>query len=57
MRILVVGAGGFIGSRVVAALLGRGHAVTCAGRNPNGERQKPGADGLRALGLVGLAEA
>jgi uncharacterized protein YbjT (DUF2867 family) len=40
MRILVVGAGGFIGGRVVAALLGRGHAVTCAGRDPAALRRR-----------------
>ncbi len=40
MRVLVVGAGGFIGSRVVAGLLGRGHAVTCAGRDPEALRRR-----------------
>ncbi len=34
MRVLVLGAGGFIGARIVACLLSRGHAVTCAGRFP-----------------------
>jgi uncharacterized protein YbjT (DUF2867 family) len=40
MRVLVVGAGGFIGSRVVAGLLGRGHALTCAGRDPDALRRR-----------------
>lgn len=35
MRVLVLGAGGFIGGGVVARLLGRSHAVICAGRDPN----------------------
>ncbi len=49
MRILVVGAGGFIGSRVVAGLLGRGHAVTCAGRNPEALRRRfPSCEAVRA---------
>jgi NAD(P)-dependent dehydrogenase (short-subunit alcohol dehydrogenase family) len=33
-NIIVVGAGGFLGSRIVAELLSRGHRVTCAGRDP-----------------------
>jgi nucleoside-diphosphate-sugar epimerase len=33
MRILVLGAGGFIGSRLVASLLPRKHSVICAGRS------------------------
>jgi uncharacterized protein YbjT (DUF2867 family) len=40
MRVLVLGAGGFIGGRVVAGLLGRGHAVTCAGRDPDALRRR-----------------
>ncbi|MBP2314446.1 SDR family oxidoreductase [Azospirillum soli] len=34
MRVIVAGASGFIGRRIVAALLDRGHAVTVAGRAP-----------------------
>ncbi len=33
-HVMVVGAGGFIGRRVVAQLLADGHRVTCAGRDP-----------------------
>src|SRR3954452_22918434 len=33
-KIIVIGAGGFLGSRIVAELLSRGHRVTCAGRDP-----------------------
>src|SRR4051794_15935843 len=33
-KIIVIGAGGFLGSRIVAELLSRGHWVTCAGRDP-----------------------
>lgn len=40
MRVLVLGAGGFIGSGVVARLLGRGHAVICVGRDPNALRRR-----------------
>ena len=32
MRVVVVGAGGFVGRHLVARLLAEGHAVTCAGR-------------------------
>jgi uncharacterized protein YbjT (DUF2867 family) len=34
MRVVVVGAGGFIGSRIVVELLSRDHSVVCAGRAP-----------------------
>lgn len=34
MRILVLGASGFIGSRLVVHLGSRGHSMVCAGRNP-----------------------
>jgi uncharacterized protein YbjT (DUF2867 family) len=35
MRVLLTGATGFIGSRVAAALLSRGHEVIAAGRHPS----------------------
>ena len=35
MRVLLTGATGFIGSRVAAALLARGHEVIAAGRHPS----------------------
>ncbi|MBV8400664.1 MAG: NAD(P)H-binding protein, partial [Acetobacteraceae bacterium] len=34
MRVLVLGAGGFLGARIVVGLLSRGHDVICAGRSP-----------------------
>ena len=34
MRVLVTGATGYIGGRLVPELLGRGHQVVCAARNP-----------------------
>lgn len=37
MRVLVIGAYGFIGAHVVAALTRAGHQVTCAVRRPDGE--------------------
>ena len=40
MRILILGAGGFIGGRTVAALLLRGHSIICAGRQPGYLRQR-----------------
>ena len=40
MRILILGAGGFIGGRTVAALLLRGHSIICAGRRPGYLRQR-----------------
>jgi nucleoside-diphosphate-sugar epimerase len=40
MPVLVLGAGGFIGSRVVARLLAHGHSVTCAGRNTDSLRRR-----------------
>lgn len=40
MRILVIGAGGFIGGRVISVLLARGHSIVCAGRTPKLLRQR-----------------
>lgn len=39
-HVLVVGASGFIGRRVVACLLADGHRVTCAGRDPAALRRR-----------------
>ncbi|MBV8575690.1 MAG: NAD(P)H-binding protein, partial [Acetobacteraceae bacterium] len=42
MRVLVLGAGGFLGARIVVGLLSRGHDVICAGRSPRAiERRFP----------------
>ncbi len=35
MRVLIAGAGGFIGARIVAALQGAGHEVVACGRDPD----------------------
>ena len=40
MRVLVTGASGFIGQRVVAALVRAGHAVVCASRRPRPAAQQ-----------------
>jgi uncharacterized protein YbjT (DUF2867 family) len=40
MRVVVIGAGGFIGSRIVLELLSLGHAVTCLGRSPDRLRRR-----------------
>ena len=40
MRVLVLGAAGFIGGRTVAGLLAAGHVVTCAGRDPDMLRRR-----------------
>lgn len=39
-RVLVLGASGFIGSRIVAALLARNAEVVCAGSNPGTLRRR-----------------
>jgi len=39
-RVLVLGAGGFIGRHLVARLLAAGHFVTCAGRSPSALRHR-----------------
>jgi uncharacterized protein YbjT (DUF2867 family) len=44
MRVLVAGAGGTIGSRLVPQLIGRGHEVAATTHSPEK------LDGLRALG-------
>ncbi|MBV9248856.1 MAG: SDR family oxidoreductase [Acetobacteraceae bacterium] len=49
MRILLIGASGFIGSRITAELLSRGHSVTCASRSPERlQRRFPYCDTIRA---------
>ncbi len=49
MRVLVIGASGFIGSRITAELLWRGHSVTCASRSPEKlQRRFPNCDAIRA---------
>ncbi len=42
MNILVIGASGMIGSRIVAEALSRGHTVTAAARNPGKIPVRPG---------------
>jgi uncharacterized protein YbjT (DUF2867 family) len=49
MRVVVIGAGGFIGSRIVPELLSRGHTVMCLGRNPDRLRRRfPTCEATRA---------
>jgi uncharacterized protein YbjT (DUF2867 family) len=48
MRILVVGASGYVGGRLAARLLARGHAVRLASRDPRGLSERfPEADVVR----------
>lgn len=48
MRILVVGASGYVGGRLAARLLDRGHAVRLASRDPRGLSERfPGAEVVR----------
>jgi nucleoside-diphosphate-sugar epimerase len=51
-KVLVTGAAGFIGARVVRALRGAGHTVVAAGRRPG-----PGIDVAADLAAPGAAEA
>lgn len=49
MRILVLGAYGFIGSEIVRQLLASGHSVVAAGRDTSyGSRLIPAAEWVRA---------
>jgi uncharacterized protein YbjT (DUF2867 family) len=60
MRILVIGASGYIGGRLVPLLLQRGHALTLAGREPVRLSERfPGTRALRAdlLDATSLAAA
>jgi uncharacterized protein YbjT (DUF2867 family) len=59
VRILVTGATGYVGSRLVAALLGDGHGVVAATRNPArltkfGWHRDVDAVGQPAVDLVNL---
>jgi uncharacterized protein YbjT (DUF2867 family) len=56
MRVVVIGASGFIASRIVPELLSRGHAVTCLGRSPDRLRRRfPGCEAAPAsLGTDGV---
>lgn len=48
MRVLVIGADGFIGARIVAELAARGHEAVCCGRNEAALRRRcPGQEVLR----------
>ena len=62
MRIVVIGATGFIGSRLVPILLKAGHAVVAVGRDPEGVRFPPGVlplgwDGQGMLQVPGKVDA
>jgi len=48
MKVLVTGAGGFIGSRLVIELLSRGHEVRCASRRPESLSLPSKAQTIRA---------
>ena len=54
MNILVIGASGMIGSRIVAEALSRGHAVIAAARNPAKIAPRPGVTPL-ALEVTDVA--
>lgn len=47
MNILLIGATGMIGSRLLTEALSRGHRVTAASRNPDGIEARPGLTPLR----------
>lgn len=56
MRVLVIGADGFIGARIVAELAARGHQAVCCGRNEASLRRRfPGQAVARCD--LGLADA
>lgn len=42
MRVLVTGATGYIGSRIIPVLLDHGHYVIAAARNPTRSHDSPG---------------
>ncbi len=46
MKILVIGATGMIGSRIVAEALSRGHEVIAAARNPDQAQQRKGLSSI-----------
>jgi uncharacterized protein YbjT (DUF2867 family) len=49
MQVLVIGASGFIGSRIVSELMRRNHSLLCAGRRPVALMQRfPRSRAMRA---------
>lgn len=57
MKVLVLGATGFIGSAIAARLVAAGHAVTGVGRNPARMARKLPAIGWRTADMAMLASA
>jgi putative NADH-flavin reductase len=61
MRLLLYGATGVVGQRILAEAAERGHEVTAAARNPDRVQEQPGVtlrqgDVLDAVSVAGLAE-